>query len=593
MDDYTQIMNEVGNVSDQGDIDSLDSLLGMLGPSSSDDGTDSPEEQGRDPLEEVGMNDSVSVNVPMANDEETKDLTKNLPPEILLKIFSLLSVSDLKMVMLVSRRWWKIGETPSLWSSLPVIVNTRNISVTPNILRTKRLRTLNKLKVEVSLTRKVTRGIVRHPGLKSLTVTNIKLTPKQSQAILTRVSRGSKLINLDISGNDLSRIDPGLLAKTVTKLVTLNVTVTQLTHEQIEAIFTALSENSRLVNFFIDRNNLSEVNPELLGKSVTNMETLSVVCTQLTHPQIEAIFTAVSQGRNWKNLFIRCNNLSGINTELLGSAVTKLVTLNVSLAKLSQEQVVTIFTHVSKGSRLSSLYIDGNNMSGVDAGLLAKAVTKLETLCASNTKLTHNQAVAILTAVSEGGRLINLDVSWNDLSGMDAEVWTKVVTRLDKLSVMKTRLTEEQTVAIMTAVSTGSRMTQLFIGGNRLTSVDPRLLVKVVEKLNTLSANCSQLTCKQIVYIMAALWQEGGKLKNLHLRCNNLSGIDKVLLAKAATNLVTFNITNTQLTQEQIVAILTAVSEGRKLSKLFLGGPDLKGIDPRLVAKAGSRVSSD
>ena len=62
-----------------------------------------------------------------------------LPPEMLLWIFQLLSYRDLKIVMLVCRRWREIGETPRLWSLYPVIVNTRNMSVMPKILTSWRL----------------------------------------------------------------------------------------------------------------------------------------------------------------------------------------------------------------------------------------------------------------------------------------------------------------------------------------------------------------------------------------------------------------------------------------------------------------------
>ena len=39
-------------------------------------------------------------------------------------IFEKLSYEDLRKVVLVSRRWKEIGDTPRLWSSLPVIVKT-------------------------------------------------------------------------------------------------------------------------------------------------------------------------------------------------------------------------------------------------------------------------------------------------------------------------------------------------------------------------------------------------------------------------------------------------------------------------------------
>ena len=62
---------------------------------------------------------------------------EKLPTKMLLDIFQLLSYRDLKIVMLVCRRWREIGEIQRLWSSLPVIVNRRNMPLMPEILSTR------------------------------------------------------------------------------------------------------------------------------------------------------------------------------------------------------------------------------------------------------------------------------------------------------------------------------------------------------------------------------------------------------------------------------------------------------------------------
>ena len=49
-------------------------------------------------------------------------------------------------------------------------------------------------------------------------------------------------------------------------------------------------------------------------------------------------------------------------------------------------------------------------MSGIDPGLLAKEVTKLETFKARDTNLRQQQTVAILTAISEGSKLTKHDI---------------------------------------------------------------------------------------------------------------------------------------------------------------------------------------
>ena len=88
---------------------------------------------------------------------------ENLPTEMLLYIFEMLSYRDLKIAMLVCRRWRDIGEIQKLWPLLPVIVNTINIFIMPQILRTRRLRGLKKLRIKTKLSEKLLQTIVRDP----------------------------------------------------------------------------------------------------------------------------------------------------------------------------------------------------------------------------------------------------------------------------------------------------------------------------------------------------------------------------------------------------------------------------------------------
>ena len=74
-------------------------------------------------------------------------------------------------------------------------------------------------------------------------------------------------------------------------------------------------------------------------------------------------------------------------------------------------------------------------MSGLDPGLLARAVTKLETLEVIGTKLTQQQALAILTTVSEGSKLTKLDISWDNLSGVDPGLLRRAVKRLKNIMI--------------------------------------------------------------------------------------------------------------------------------------------------------------
>ena len=59
--------------------------------------------------------------------------------------------------------------------------------------------------------------------------------------------------------NNLSRVDPGLLARTVNKLEVLDVQDTGLLEQQVVAIITAVSKSNKITELYMEENNLSIV----------------------------------------------------------------------------------------------------------------------------------------------------------------------------------------------------------------------------------------------------------------------------------------------------------------------------------------------
>merc|ERR1711905_17660 len=168
-------------------------------------------------------------------------------------------------------------------------------------------------------------------------------------------------------------------------------------------------------------------------------------------------------------LDIAFNNLSGVDEGLLAKAVTNLKTLNVSLSKLTQRQIVTILTSLNKGT---TLHIGMNDLSRVDPGLLARRVTKLEVLDVHDTELSQHQVFAIIHAVSVSKKMNELYIGENDLSEVDPGLLTKAVTKLVRLDVQNTKLTQQHNEATLNTLNTGSKIEKLYIGYRDMSGVD-------------------------------------------------------------------------------------------------------------------------
>ena len=403
--------------------------------------------------------------------------SKNVTYRQLLYIFEMLSYRDLMMVMLVCSRWREIGEIPRLWSSFPVIVNSRNMSVIPEILSIRRMQGLKKLMIETKLSEKVSQTIVRHPGLGEFEMSQRNDEQTIISVIKVICSKVCQGIILKLNNKNISVIDAVLLVGAFTKLETLEISNTKLTQQQIVAILTVVSEGRKMTKLDINSNNMSGVDPELLAKTVTKTKIFNVGDTNLTQQQAEAILTAVSEAKTVMELDIAFNNLSGVDEGLLAKAVTNLKTLNVSRSKLTQRQIVTILTSLIKGN---TLHIGMNDLSRVDPGLLASRVTKLEVLDVHDTELSQLQVFAIIHAVSVSKKINELYIAENDLSEVDPGLLTKAVTKLVRLDVQNTKLTQQQNEAILNTLNTGSKMEKLYIGYRDMPGVYTSQLPKAV-----------------------------------------------------------------------------------------------------------------
>ena len=490
-----------------------------------------------------------------------------LPVEMLLGIFELVSYKDLKNVVLVCRRWREIGETPRFWSSFPAKVKTRNMSVMSEMLSSRRMKQLKKLTIESTLSEEVSHTIMNHPVLREFKLSEEE-EPQTIISVLNVIcSRGYKGTVLDMSENDMFDIDPELLAKVVTKLQKLEINCTELTLQQAAAIFTAVSEESTMIELDISDNDLSGVDPELLAKAVNNLTTLYIENTNLTLQQTEAILTAVSEGSKMIKLNIVENNMSGVDPGLLAKAVANLETLDIGRTELTQQQATAILSGISKGTKLTKLNISLNNLSGVDSELLAKAVANLETLDIGSTERTECGATKILSGVSKGSEVTQLNMSWNNLYEGDRGLLVKALNNLESLDVIVTELITQQAAAILYSVSDGSKLTKLNITGN--------------------------LTQQQAVELSTAI-SLGCKLCRLFIGGNNLSAVAPGLLAKVVSNLESLSVGHTKLTQQQAAAILTAVLEGSKLTSFIIwGNNNLTEVDPELLAKAVKKLLSE
>ena len=230
----------------------------------------------------------------------------------------------------------------------------------PERLGCRRMRAVRELRVETrwdvgfgpcgaEVSEEMLKAMARHPGLRVVVMSHV----------------------------DLSLVDPGLLTSLVARLEEVGVDSTKFKRNQVEAIMTAiLAEGRRVKKLNISWNNLSTVDPNLLARVLTGLQEVKMFMAELTVTQMEAILTAIcAEDCLVKKLDISYTNLSSVDPGLLARAVNRLEEVKMSVTYLTTSQVEAVLRQslVQTSLRKLKLELDSKDNSELDEGLEARA----------------------------------------------------------------------------------------------------------------------------------------------------------------------------------------------------------------------------
>ena len=160
-----------------------------------------------------------------------------------------------------------------------------------------------------------------------------KLTSDQLELIFTSVKNCSvlKLKEVYLIEQDLSEVTPDNLALAICRLEVADLSSTGLTPGQLTTLLSSISNCSqlRLSSLNLLGNDLSSVEPDILARAVARVEEVSLKNTRLTKRQLQALCNVIAYKetacRNIKYLDIADNDqLDNVEVEMFQTIVGKL-----------------------------------------------------------------------------------------------------------------------------------------------------------------------------------------------------------------------------------------------------------------------------
>jgi len=406
----------------------------------------------------------------------------------------------------------------------------------------------------------------------------------------------------------VSWLDPELLSNVILRMETVYMTWCQMSTDQANAIFTALNINeSKLKTFHLSHNNLSSVCPEVLATTVSKLETVDLSWTEVNSDQVESLLTAVRDefardGKvRLKSLNLSHNKLGMVDSDLMAEAVALLETVKLENSHLHPAHAEKIFnanlsnngsgglTSLTIGSRFEG-WKGACNLSNINPDLIASGVCSLETADFSNTSLTQEQVESIFTVIKEDNmKTKSFNISFINLSNVDPDLMVCAVSKLKAIHMSGCELTKEQVNAVFTVIQNRSaNIDNIDFSLNDLSDVSPELMAGAFSRLEVADISDIKMTKEQAKEVFAALNKES-KMKSLNIADNDLWSVDRDLIVNTANKLEHLNLLNTEISNPVLNKLLEQSLVQTSLKNLELTWHD--SMDYELIQRAQNKYS--
>jgi len=420
---------------------------------------------------------------------------KNLPLEMIVRILKNLPFKDLLRVVQASKLFYQAGSDPSLWSYVAlnraklVSQGLFNLSTTfPRYKLIKRLDLSTKYPIVAS----------------SLVITNDSMI-----TILTE-SMNTTLEELSLKAFNLSQIPPTLLATAVGRLKKANLWGTNLPTQHVKEVLTESLKQDTLREIDLGFINMEGVELELLVKSLAQLKLVLLYRAKLTTQQCVAFLTKIKDSTRLEVLSLHGINLARVNSTLLANAVKspKLKKVNFMDTKLSENQRIVVLRAV-KDSKLDTLNVHGLNL-GENGSTdlwsldLSTAVNHLTRINLWKTSLSTNQSVIILKNLPKSKTMKDLNLGYVDLSEVPPHLLATSVCELEKVNLMRTKMTSEQCNVFMTRMVDCGKLKDINMNFVNLANVDVQVMAKAVSRLTHADLSFTNMKIQQCAKLFEA-----------------------------------------------------------------------------------------
>lgn len=434
-----------------------------------------------------------------------------LPLEVWLVVLSYLEHRDLARLCLVNRSFYHLASCPHLWRRVRIRSAKVEEDGIKSLLGCHRLRLLNVLDLSyLNLASESGGDIVRLLArLQSLRLRYSLLSDKQKCLLLSCLPKTPGLTSLDLDSLPLSGVPARIFSSALpnSNLSSLNLSNTGLNNHQICRILSHLPPTLKGGDLTLGSLNLEEVSLPLLQSVVCSVSSLSLPYSQVSPQQLTSLLWLTLWSPSISSLELTGQNINAVEPQLLADAASCLDSLNLSSCLLSGKHLSSLLYSLRQDcSTLDTLSLACVDITHVNGGLLVKSFSSLSSLSLSYSKLSPEQATAVVRSLAKATQLTRLELAGLDLRQVSSTDLARLVvfpSELCELNLNHTKLSPLQTCELLTsASSTRSRLRVLGLTRADISMVPTNVLKTALKRIK-MNLSFAKLSPKQKPLLMS------------------------------------------------------------------------------------------
>ena len=254
---------------------------------------------------------------------------------------------------------------------------------------------------------------------------------------------------------------------------------------------------------------------------------------------------------------------------------------------LSGSEARQLMLALNENSSVEELNLGSSCMSQVEPVLLGDALSGLKRVNLENIIFAPEQLDTLFFSLHKTS---SLNLEEVDLSGVSPMLFTSAA-KLSELHISNTMLTQEQVASLWTAFknNTVCNIKSISMSGINLAGVEVEALISVANKVCKIDLSNTELTDEQITALVSSL-RENQEIQEVDLSDNTLTGVDPDFLAAAMSTTRKLSLVNTGLTAVQVEKLLGFIAANCPMESLNLSANVLSMVEPELMAQAVNKL---